>query len=79
MFLSHQVGSFSGAWLAGYAYDPTGNDDFAWTAPVTLGIAAAAATLGGGWLWREWGAAALLDGSRRSAAEAGRNNLANQR
>lgn len=38
VFLSHQVGSFFGAWLAGYAYDLTGNYDFAWTASIALGI-----------------------------------------
>ncbi len=41
MFLSHQVGSFFGAWAAGYAYDLTGNYDFAWGASIALGVAAA--------------------------------------
>lgn len=40
VFLSHQVGSFFGAWLAGYAYDASGSYDFAWTASIALGIAA---------------------------------------
>ena len=40
VFLSHQVGSFFGAWLAGYAFDLTGNYDFAWAASIALGIAA---------------------------------------
>lgn len=39
VFLSHQLGSFFGAWLAGYAYDLSGNYDFAWTASIALGIA----------------------------------------
>ncbi len=41
VFLSHQVGSFFGAWAAGYAYDLTGNYDFAWGASIALGVAAA--------------------------------------
>lgn len=38
VFLSHQVGSFFGAWAAGYAYDLTGNYDFAWSASIALGL-----------------------------------------
>ncbi len=41
VFLSHQVGSFFGAWAAGYAYDLTGNYDFAWNASIALGLLAA--------------------------------------
>ncbi len=40
VFLSHQVGSFFGAWAAGYAYDLTGNYDFAWGASIALGLLA---------------------------------------
>jgi predicted MFS family arabinose efflux permease len=40
VFLSHQVGSFFGAWAAGYAYDLTGNYDLAWSASVALGLLA---------------------------------------
>jgi predicted MFS family arabinose efflux permease len=42
VFLSHQVGSFFGAWAAGYAYDLMGNYDFAWSASIALGVIAAA-------------------------------------
>lgn len=31
-------------------------------AHLAFGLAALAATIGGGWLWSEWGAAALLNG-----------------
>lgn len=41
VFLSHQVGSFFGAWAAGYAYDLTGNYDLAWSASIALGLMAA--------------------------------------
>lgn len=40
VFLSHQVGSFFGAWAAGYAYDLTGNYDLAWSASIALGLLA---------------------------------------
>lgn len=40
VFLSHQVGSFFGAWLAGYAYDLSGNYNFAWAASIALGVIA---------------------------------------
>ena len=42
VFLSHQVGSFFGAWAAGYAYDVMGNYDLAWSASIALGLLAAA-------------------------------------
>ncbi len=42
VFLSHQVGSFLGAWLGGYAYDLTGSYDLMWWLSVALGVAAAA-------------------------------------
>lgn len=40
VFLSHQIGSFFGAWAAGYAYDATGSYDMAWGVSIALGIAA---------------------------------------
>lgn len=42
VFLSHQVGSFFGAWGAGYAYRVTGSYDFAWQASIAVAIIAAA-------------------------------------
>jgi MFS family permease len=41
VFLSHQVGSFFGAWAAGWFYDRTGNYDAAWTASILLAFFAA--------------------------------------
>lgn len=41
VFLSHQVGSFFGAWAAGYLFEQTGSYDFAWGASIILGILAA--------------------------------------
>jgi predicted MFS family arabinose efflux permease len=40
VFLSHQIGSFLGAWLGGYVYDATGSYDIVWLAGIALGIAA---------------------------------------
>ena len=40
VFLSHQIGSFFGAWAAGHVYDATGNYDMAWGVSIALGIAA---------------------------------------
>ncbi len=42
VFLSHQVGSFLGLWLAGRLYDLTGSYDAMWWFSVALGLAAAA-------------------------------------
>ena len=42
VFLSHQLGSFSGVWLGGYLYETTGNYDGIWLSGIALGIAAAA-------------------------------------
>jgi len=42
VFLSHQVGSFVGAWVAGRLYDTTGSYQPVWIASVALGLAAAA-------------------------------------
>ena len=41
VFLSHQLGSFSGVWLGGMFYDRTGSYDAAWWLAIALGIAAA--------------------------------------
>lgn len=41
VFLSHQLGSFSGIWLGGYLYETTGSYDGMWWAAVLLGVAAA--------------------------------------
>ena len=42
VFLSHQIGSFLGLWLAGRLYDLTGSYDAMWWISVALGLAAAA-------------------------------------
>ena len=41
VFMSHQLGSFFGAWLGGLAYDLLGSYDAMWWICVALGIAAA--------------------------------------
>ncbi|MGZ8361366.1 MAG: MFS transporter, partial [Allosphingosinicella sp.] len=41
VFLSHQVGGFFGAWLAGWVFDRSGSYDAIWAASVLLAIAAA--------------------------------------
>ncbi len=41
VFLSHQVGSFLGAWLGGRLYDMTGSYDVMWWISVALGVFAA--------------------------------------
>ncbi len=38
VFLSHQVGSFIGVWLGGYAYDHYGSYDIVWWLAVALGV-----------------------------------------
>ena len=40
VFLSHQVGSFFGAWMGGVVFDRTGNYNFAWGALIVIGVAA---------------------------------------
>ena len=40
VFLSHQVGSFFGAWMGGEVLDRTGNYDLAWIALIAIGITA---------------------------------------
>ena len=41
IFLSHQLGSFLGAWLGGKLYDATGNYDLVWGIAAALGVFAA--------------------------------------
>jgi len=40
-FLSHQLGSFLGAWLGGYMFDLTGSYSLVWGATVAAGVLAA--------------------------------------
>src|SRR5438094_1210583 len=40
VFLSHQVGSFFGAWMVGLVFDRYGNYNFAWGALIAIGVAA---------------------------------------
>ena len=42
VFMSHQFGSFGGAWLGGYIYNATGSYDLMWVASVGFGLLAAA-------------------------------------
>ena len=39
-FLSHQIGSFLGAWLGGVLYDTTGSYDIVWYLSIALGVVA---------------------------------------
>ncbi len=41
VFMSHQLGSFFGAWLGGLIYDRSGSYDAAWAAAIALGFVAA--------------------------------------
>jgi predicted MFS family arabinose efflux permease len=45
VFLSHQVGSFLGAWLGGRLYDATGSYDVVWWISIALGVLACLANL----------------------------------
>ena len=45
VFLSHQIGSFFGAWAAGYMFDQYGNYDSAWIASIALGLLGMAVNL----------------------------------
>jgi predicted MFS family arabinose efflux permease len=45
VFLSHQIGSFSGLWLAGTLYDATKSYDAMWWISIALGLFAAAVHL----------------------------------
>ena len=38
VFFSHQIGSFSGVWLAGRVYDATGSYDMIWIAAILLAV-----------------------------------------
>jgi len=40
VFLSHQVGSFAGAWMGGVVFSATGNYSFAWAALIVIGLTA---------------------------------------
>jgi predicted MFS family arabinose efflux permease len=40
VFLSHQVGSFLGAWMGGLVFDWRGSYDFAWGALIVIGVTA---------------------------------------
>jgi predicted MFS family arabinose efflux permease len=40
VFLSHQLGSFLGAWMGGLVFDWFGNYNFAWGALIVIGVAA---------------------------------------
>ena len=41
VFMSHQFGSFAGAWLGGLIHDQTGNYDMMWMACIGFGVLAA--------------------------------------
>ena len=41
VFLSHQIGGFSGAWLGGVVYDATGSYDMVWWFSVALSVLSA--------------------------------------
>lgn len=41
VFMSHQIGSFFGAWAAGLVYDRSGSYDLAWAASILLALFAA--------------------------------------
>jgi predicted MFS family arabinose efflux permease len=45
VFLSHQVGSFLGAWAGGRLYDATGSYDIVWWLAIALGVFAALVNL----------------------------------
>ena len=42
VMMSHQFGSFAGAWVGGYIYDVTGTYDLMWLAAVVVGLLATA-------------------------------------
>ncbi|HAU92503.1 MAG TPA: MFS transporter, partial [Alteromonas sp.] len=41
VFLSHQLGSFSGVWLGGYLYDLTGSYDVVWWSACSIALVTA--------------------------------------
>jgi MFS family permease len=65
VFLSHQLGSFSGLWLAGRLYDVTGSYDAMWWISIGFGLFAAAIH----WPIRERPVARLMSRSPVAAAE----------
>jgi hypothetical protein len=42
VFLSHQIGSFFGAWYAGYVYDVSGSYQTMWSIAIAAGLFAGA-------------------------------------
>ena len=42
VFMSHQLGGFTGAWLGGRIYDATGSYDLMWMISIALGLISAA-------------------------------------
>ena len=42
VFMSHQLGGFTGAWLGGRIYDATGSYDLMWIISIALGLISAA-------------------------------------
>jgi predicted MFS family arabinose efflux permease len=45
VFLSHQLGSFTGVWLGGYLFDHTGSYRVVWLISIGLGLFAALVNL----------------------------------
>ena len=45
VFMSHQVGGFFGAWLAGRFFEGTGSYDLAWQVSIALGLLAGVVNL----------------------------------
>jgi predicted MFS family arabinose efflux permease len=41
VFLSHQLGSFTGVWLGGRIFDATGSYDAIWWGAIALGLVSA--------------------------------------
>jgi len=41
VFLSHQIGSFTGVWLGGHLFDATGSYNLVWIGSIALGVIAA--------------------------------------
>ena len=64
VFLSHQVGSFFGAWMGGLVLGWTGNYDVAWGALIAIGLAAFTLQ------WRMDDRAPVLRGARAAAGAA---------
>jgi predicted MFS family arabinose efflux permease len=62
VFLSHQVGSFLGAWLAGRFYDATSSYDAVWLTSIALGVLAALAS----WMTRDEAAPAWAPAGARA-------------